>query len=90
MLVMLADNNLVGQTVSYVHHPVRYLLSFSHAVNPVRAVGSTVPLINLISALYILFACLHHMLPYLSYFRHFSLIIISFENRPAPFPGQRS
>ena len=53
----------------------------------------------LISALYILFACLYHMLPHLSFFSSLFpylspplhiFIVFSFENRPAPFPEQMS
>jgi len=43
-----------------------------------RAPGHDAPLIRfLISALYVLFACLYHMLPHLFFFLHFSLFISS-------------
>jgi len=44
--------------------------------------------------IYVLFACLYHMLPQLSFFLHFFLtyllpyLFFSFENRSAPFPGR--
>ena len=43
----------------------------------------------------ILFVCLRRLLPHLSFFFRFyflstALLIFSFENRPAPFPGRRS
>jgi len=41
-------------------------------------------------ALYILFAYLHPMLPHILVSSLFPLLTISFENRPAPFPGRMS
>ena len=63
-----------------------------------RAPGRNAPLIPfLISALYILFACLYRVLRHLSFFSSslFSylsppLLIFSFENRPALFLGRMS
>jgi len=58
---------------------------------PLQAPGSSAPLILLPSSvLYILFACLHRMLPHLFYFLQFSLLVFFFENRRAPFPVWRS
>ena len=65
-------------------------LDFS-SVSPVRATGSTAPLIHLlISALCIPVAWLHRMLPQLRFLFTFSLPIFSFENRPTHFLGRRS
>jgi len=59
-------------------------------VTSMRALRGTATLIHLlISALYILFACLQRMLPHF-FFLHFSLFIFPFEDRPTPFPGRRS
>jgi len=67
----------------------------SQYASPVRAPARNAPLIRfLILVLNILFACLYCMLFYLSFFFNFpylspSLLIISFENKPTPFPGRR-
>jgi len=57
---------------------------------PLQSPASSMSLIRLlVSALFISFACLHHLLPHLSFFLHFSSLMFSFENRPAPFPCWR-
>jgi len=60
---------------------------------PLRAPDSTVPWIHLlISVLYVYIVCLFasYDSPLILFFFTFSLLIFSFENRPARFPGQRS
>ena len=63
----------------------------AHPVSPVWAPGRNASFVRfLISALYILFACLYHMFPHLSFYMHLSppFLIFSYENRLTPFPYQ--
>ena len=82
----------VRSTVSFTHQ-----LTHSPVCSPVRAPGRNAPLIRfLISAVYVLFACLYRVLSHLSFFLHFFftyfLPYLSFplriENSPSAFPGR--
>ena len=53
-----------------------YLIVLGNSACPIRAPESNMPLIHfLILELYMLLACLHHMLPYLPSFFTYSLLI---------------
>ena len=74
-LLMLADS--VPRTSLDV--PILGQFTLAASVRPVRAPGRNAPLVRfLIYALHILFACLYSMLPHLSFFFTFSLLISSF------------